>query len=612
MKFDDISCIAGRFIAENHVLARFIGLFFIISSVMIIINYRKDPKIKAVEQWKEFSEAINPRSVLTAVVAVFIILALLNKFIVKLRSINYDSYIFLAGTMMFGISALWRNENTGLGVGIILVTLVLFMCLLKAEDFIHLEKVPKLAYIITAAVLAVGMAVFVSVTSVYKHLSFCTSTFDMGIFVQMYHSMITDFSLVTTCERAKELSHFAVHCSPIYYLLFPVYYLFPNPKTLLIAQAVMIVSGVIPMYLICRKYKHSDMITLLFCIVYIFSSSLISPCYYDFHENAFLPPLLMWFFYAFERKGSVLMYIMAVLVLMVKEDAAFYVMCFAMYMIFSGRKRKHGIIIAILSAVYFVTVLSLMSKYGEGAMTNRTFGNLMANYDGGFGDIIKTVITNPVYFLSECFKEDKILFIVIMLLPLLFMPFITKKISRLLLVVPFLVMNLASGYAYASNAEFQYVLGPTAFLIYAAFINVCDLDTKMVKRMAALMAAASVLMFVHADTRRLYYIERYKTYKSEYTRKKMYVEAIPEDASLLCTTFLVPHAANRKEIYMIDENNYYEPDTCDFVAIDMNYTEEWRDEKFAQLASEGYTVYVDIEGIIKIYVSPDYDLQLTK
>lgn len=48
---------------------------------------------------------------------------------------------------------------------------------------------------------------------------------------------------MTTCERDRVLSHFAVHVSPIYYLFLPFYALFPLPVTLEVLQALLLASG---------------------------------------------------------------------------------------------------------------------------------------------------------------------------------------------------------------------------------------------------------------------------------------------------------------------------------------------------------------------------------
>lgn len=624
-RIDDLETLVAGFIAENNIMARFIGLFLIFSSGVFIGNYRREPRTEKFRvewgdrvesrDWTDYSDSVSFGKMAFFIVLVFAAVSLLRHFLPKLRKINLDGYILVTGVMMFGICALWRNNSDyfylAFAFGIIAVSLILLAAFLKAEDFGELKKVPNTVLIPVMGACAAGVALFVAMTTIFKHKVYFTAVYDLGIFTQMYHSIITDFTQNTTCERGYVLSHFAVHFSPIYYVLAPVYMLFPSAETLLASQAVLAVSGFIPLYLICRRRNFSDIMSFMFTLVYIFSASVTSPCYYEFHENAFLPPLLMWFFYAIEKNSTVMMYITMVLVLMVKEDAALYVMCIALYLVFSGRSRKHGIVMFLATAALFVNVLSLMSKYGEGAMTNRTFGNLMKNYDGGFGEVIKTALTNPMYFIQQCFANDgleKLVFIIVMLLPLLFMPFITKKASVLLLVVPFIIMNLASGYAYASKFDYQYVFGTTACLIYAALVNVSEFDAKTRRTVIPLMAVASVLMFTACDINKLYYADVYDRYKEVNERKASILAAVPEDGSVLATPFLIPHLANRDELYILDEGTSVNEDTSDFVVFE-DHQDEWILKKREMLESEGYTVYKEAEGVIVIYVSPEYEIK---
>lgn len=615
-RIDLIQGTVASFIAENNVMARFIGLFMIFASGVFFRNYNNEPRIKSFDRnngdlWKDYCESVSLGKMAFFIAVFFIGISVLRHLIPKLKKINIDGYLLIGGVMSFGICSLWRVEDPPLSFGIIAVAFILFSCFLKSDEFEELKRIPDKVYIIIMSLCAVLSGGFVAFTTICKHRIFHTAVFDLGIFTQMYHSIITNFTQVTTCERGEFLSHFAVHFSPIYYVLAPVYMIHPSAETLLAAQAVLAVSGFIPVYLICRKYNFSNVLSFLFSLAYIFSTSVMSPCYYEFHENAFLPPLLMWFFYAIEKDKKVLMYIMMVMVLMVKEDAALYIMCISMYLVFSGRNRKHGMIMFLATVAVFVNVLNLMAKYGEGAMTNRTFGNLMRNYDSGFGEVIKTALTNPIYFFSQCFTDEKITFILIMLVPLLFMPFITKKPSRMLLVIPFIIMNLASGYPYASKYDFQYVFGTATCLIYAALINTADLDIKTMRRVIPLMAAASVFMFTANDSRQLYYADVYKNTKDDNDRKAAYIEAIPEDASVLATSFLIPHAANRDELYILDEESSVKPDFTDFVVFenDINPDNEgdaWKINKIAMLEEEGYQIYAELDRLIVIYVSPDY------
>ena len=606
-RINDVYNYFGGFFERNNVMQRFIGLFLIFISFVTWKNNSLDDKINFSHKWKEYSDSVSIGKMVLIVGGIFVVLTLLKELVVRLRKINYDSYIFIGGLLLFGITALWRCVDFYIIIAIVIVSVVLVNSFTKHTDFMLLKRLPKHFYTVLLAVLTVCMITYISVTTICAHKSFSTSTFDLGIFAQMYHSMREEFSLVTTCERNKVLSHFAVHCSPIYYVLYPVYALFPYVETLLISQAVLIMSGVIPFCLICRKYGFSKISTFLFGTIYIFSVSLISPCYYDFHENAFLPPLLMWFFYAFEKDKKVLMYVFMVLILAVKEDAGLYLMCIGMYMLLSGRNKRHGFIVFAVSVAYFVVVTGLMGKYGEGVMTSRTFGNLMQDHSKGFGEVIKTVLTNPAYFITQLFTEDKFEFIITMMIPMLFMPFITKKSSRLLITVPFLIMNLATGYGYAYDIGFQYVLGTTACLLYVVVINSNDMTRETFRKVVPAMAVATFLTSFGYVTDKIYKIERYKNDFEKYEMMEDYLDTVPEDASVQATTWLVPHLTQRKELYMIDSNQL--ENNTDFVVIHTDYMDEWKLEKIDSLINDGYWLYCEAEGLIKIYVSPKYEFK---
>ena len=88
---------------------------------------------------------------------------------------------------------------------------------------LQFKHVKVLVTIMTALWLA-----FVIGGTVCRYLLNWSSTFDFGIFSQMYYYMKETFLPLTTCERDGLLSHFAVHMSPAYYLFLPIYWLFPK------------------------------------------------------------------------------------------------------------------------------------------------------------------------------------------------------------------------------------------------------------------------------------------------------------------------------------------------------------------------------------------------
>ena len=157
--------------------------------------------------------------------------------------------------------------------------------------------------------------------TVLRYVNYSAPGFDFGIWVQMFHNMKTTLEPVTTVERNMTLSHFAVHFSPILYLLLPIYYVFPSNITLQIAQVVLLMSGIIPLWLLMRKYNLNSTVKLFLAIAYCAYPAISYGCIYDFHENCFILPLLLWMFLFYELNKKIPMFIFAFLVLTVKEEA---------------------------------------------------------------------------------------------------------------------------------------------------------------------------------------------------------------------------------------------------------------------------------------------------
>ena len=139
---------------------------------------------------------------------------------------------------------------------------------------------------------------YLSIVAYYKIKANAVSSFDIGIFSQMFERMRHDFSQVTTLERDRALSHFGVHISPIYYLILPFYMLFPYVETLDIAQTVIVFSAVIPLCLILKKIQLPKVMTPLVLALFFVTPVMTTSGGFHLHENCFLPPLILWLFYS--------------------------------------------------------------------------------------------------------------------------------------------------------------------------------------------------------------------------------------------------------------------------------------------------------------------------
>ena len=530
---------------------------------------------------------------------------------VLIQKINTDALFLLLGSTVCIVYwcnyAPSTNREWFMISAILVYSLFLIYCIRALENVWNYVKMHTPVAIILATL--AGLVCFggIALLGVLRYKTFASPNFDFGIWCNMFHNMKETGLAMVTCERDMLLSHFAVHISPVYYLLLPFYCLFPSPITLQIGQAVVLAAGVIPVFLLARHFKLSNQHTVLATILYALFPVITTGCSFDLHENCFLPLLLLLTFYFYETKKTVPMYISAVLVLSVKEDAAIYLLFFALFLLVSEKKYLHGSILAAMAVGYFLLCGYLLETTGTGMMSDR-YGNLVYDKDDGLVGAIKTILVNPGYLLTQLFadkdvKWDKVMYFIYMLLPLGLLPFVTKKPSRWLLAAPMLI-NLLTMYPYQPRIGFQYHFGIAAFLIYAMLKNLPEIKAPEVRRTLLSIAAAACLcaylvtVLPLIQPRIKNWEENHETFEEMETFLE---EAVPEDASVAASTFLLPHIADRDEIYEV----YYHKNKPDveYVVLDARYTADY--EKFYSAYTDlGYTVVDRLDNRIVILKQP--------
>lgn len=474
-------------------------------------------------------------------------------------------------------------------------------------------------------VLGLGLifAVFVSVWLVCRVLSFSTPAFDFGIFAQMFHYMRKTGIPWTTVEREGLLSHFAVHVSPIYYLMLPFYWIIPHPATLQVLQAVVLASSVIPLWLIAKHHGLPDWQSILLCAVLLLFPALAGGTSYDLHENCFLTPLILWMFYGIDKKNTLVTFIAAFLTLMVKEDAAVYVAVIALWMVLDGAlhyDRKNtgklwtGAALLVLSLGYFLGITAYLAHSGDGVMTYR-YDNLMYDGSGSLISVVKSVILNPMKAVYECIDTEKHQFIFLTLAPLLGLPLITRRFERYILLIPYLLINLMTDYQYQYSIFFQYTFGSTAFLIYLTLINLKDLKISWV-RLAALCTAVVIALgcfITQVYPKASSYPKKVLRHHERYEQMREVLDSIPEDASVAAHTFYATYLSQRYIMYDIGNCTLDRILSCEYVVFNPSYTgsevkryatngEDNGAENFvAILEKNGYALYQYRDNNIAIY-----------
>ncbi len=536
----------------------------------------------------------------------FLLLTIANA-LLKVQSI--DAIAMVATLVVYLLEALYMKNDVYLTMGFtafLLFVLVYLMKRYRKQIYMFEVKSNKTVFLVIALVGAMWL-IYMAGIGVIRYLSLKTPTFDFGIFSQMFYYMRDTLKPLTTCERDGLLSHFAVHVSPALYLLLPVYYIFPYQITLIILQAVIVASGIIPLYLLCKKKNLSKFLIIGITIIYFTYPASMGGLFYDFHENKMLLPLILWLFYFIEKNNNIGTIIFSLLTLMVKEDAAVYVACIGIYVMLCRKDLKKnvskGLGMCAFSILYFGGVFIYLNKYGDGAMIGR-YANYLANQDDGLIGMLLTIFKNPAYLFSQVFTAEKMEYVLWMLVPLLFIPLRRKKITEYVLLIPFLLIGLMSNNGYQHSIYYQYTYGATAIFMFMLVDYFTDIkpnkrigDILYKKNTIILAVFASAIIGFSAITPKISYLEQYMENKESYNEIKEVLYSIPKDASVEASTMLVSTISNRKEIYR--EGTTHE---CEYVIYDLRSVGTRNDliEKRNEKLANGYTEFKYIENVIVV------------
>ena len=462
--------------------------------------------------------------------------------------------------------------------------------------------------------MAVGAAffVFVSVWTVCRVLSFCVPTYDFTIFAQMFHNMKETGLPMTTVERDGPLSHFAVHVSPIYYLLLPFYCLAPFSVTLQVLQAAVLASAFIPLWKLGRQHGLAPRARFLLCLALALYPAYSGGTGYDIHENAFLTPLILWLFWGLDRRSTPVTTIAAILTCMVKEDAAVYVAVIGLWQIANGvlfqtksRNFTTGLCLLAGSVVYFLAVTGYLSRSGDGVMTYR-YQNFMFDGSASLFTVIRAVLLCPMKALYECVDAEKLPFIGLTLCTLLGLPLVTRRYERYILLIPYLLVNLMSDYQYQYSIFFQYTYGATACLFYLTIVNLADLQKGGLALLGGILAIAGLCFLLYVVPKAATYPRYCRVYAETYAQRRETLAVIPDDASVAATTFYTAPLANRETLYDIKYAALPHILECEYVVLNPNETTSFKQygdaERFiAMLTEHGYTLCAQLEGQVSIY-----------
>ena len=244
-------------------------------------------------------------------------------------------------------------------------------------------------------------AVAYAAYSLLRHHHLGSGTFDLGLHDQgMWHLSrfetpeSTLFATLVGSGPDVELglpNLLGDHFSPILALLAPLYWVWPDPRMLLIAQAVLIAVSAVPVFLYARPRLGRPGAHLI-ALAYLSFWGTHAAVEYDFHELAFAPLFIALAIYWADLDRWKSCFAALALLLLTKEDSAVFLVFFGVYLLVLRRPRQAFAAIAAGVAWYALVVKLLIPHLAGGRDYNHWYYGRLGS---DFPDALRNVVRHP-------------------------------------------------------------------------------------------------------------------------------------------------------------------------------------------------------------------------
>ena len=221
------------------------------------------------------------------------------------------------------------------------------------------RRLRRLAHDRAALAVVAMMAVYAGAfawLSVARHRSFSTGRFDLGNMVQALWNTAHGRFFETTDVSGVQFNRLGAHVDLVLAMFTPLWWAWPSPEMLLVAQAVIVATGALPAFWLGRRWLQDDRLAVAFAGVYLLFPALQHATLFDFHPVTLAAPLLMYCIWAAEERHYVVLGICAALACLTQEQVGLVVAGLAVWMWFRHPDRRRAATILAAGSIAWVVV----------------------------------------------------------------------------------------------------------------------------------------------------------------------------------------------------------------------------------------------------------------
>jgi uncharacterized membrane protein len=414
--------------------------------------------------------------------------------------------------------------------------------------------------------------VILSYFSILRYEAF-TDAWDFGGFVQSLSNAAHGGFFLQTIDgyfakgfpETEVISFFGLHFSPILYALVPIYAAFPYPSTLLVLQTGVIALGGLPVYWLASK-RLGKWAGVVFLTLFLTYAPLLNMNLNDFHPEAMLPTILLFaLYYMLEKRWKIAVPFL-VLALSVIEEAGLLVFAILVFFFIYQRAWRHRraatlLILGAVGSLAYTAVAARLPYYFGLDPNGFTLILNSQNYSvlGATGvlGVPAAILHSPQRVISALtFQfQDKILFMTELIAPVAFLPLFFPE--AIMMAIPWIGTAFLSNYAgYYTIYSFH-----QAFIIFSVFpAAILGLErikakspritSRALNRYLAIILLVGII-FSNAQAFPASVYGNSFTVTRQNLAEEQLLGLLPSNASVLTTSDIFPHVANRLDAYTV-------------------------------------------------------------
>ncbi len=324
------------------------------------------------------------------------------------------------------------------------------------------------------ALLIAAYVVYFGALTIQKHDAFRSTAFDLGNVDQAVWNTRHGRPLAMTNILGLD-NRLGTHVEPILLPVSLLYFLWSDPRTLLLLQTLGIGLGAWPVYLLARRQwadgqaaaqqTVGHLCALAFALVYLLFPALASANYFDFHAVALAPTFFLFAFYFLETEHWAVFGLFALLTMSCKEDAPLLVFMLGFYALVIRRRPWVGLSTMAWSLAWFAVAVGWVMPHFD------TRGvSPLANRYAYLGDrpveMVQTMLTRPGLVLERMATRENLAYLRDLLASTAYLSLLAPQV--LMLALPALAVNLLSTDGFMHQLEGFHYGAPLAPIIVAA------------------------------------------------------------------------------------------------------------------------------------------------